>query len=75
MSLSFPLLCLNLQKTKMNIPRSWKNEVRVPNLKRLSANRGQNKKKKTVKTVQSGSRFTLFRLKYIKIISVSIWIL
>ena len=32
-------------------------------------------KKKTVKTVQSGSRFTLFRLKYIKIISVSIWIL
>ena len=49
MSLSFPLLCLNLQKTKMNIPRSWKNEVRVPNLKRLSANRGQNKKKKRSK--------------------------
>ena len=49
MSLSFPFLCLNLQKTKMNIPRSWKNKVPVPNLKRLSANRGRNKKKKRSK--------------------------
>ena len=43
--------------------------LRAPNLKLWSANRGQNKEKKA-KTVQSGSRFRLFRLNYIKIISV-----
>ena len=57
MSLSFPFLCLNLQKTKRNIPRSWKNKVRVPNLKRLSANRGQNQKKK--------KRSKLFRVAHV----------
>ena len=43
--------------------------LRAPILKRWSANRGQNKEK-TATTVQSGSRFTLFRLNCIKIISV-----
>ena len=43
--------------------------LRAPNLKWWSANRGQNKEK-TAKTVQSGSRFTLFRLNCIKIVSV-----
>ena len=44
--------------------------LRAPNLKWWSANRGQNKEK-TAKTVQSGSRFTLFRLNCIKIVTVS----
>ena len=45
--------------------------LRAPNFETMISEN----KEKTAKIAQSGSCFTLFHLNYIKIISVSIWIL
>ena len=52
------------------------NFKRIPSAKfETMSSEPRPEQRKNGQTVQSGPRFTLFRLNYIKIISVSIWIL